>query len=202
MKIDIEKSYYHVYIRGHSGQAIFRDDDDYIYFLSLFGRYLSVESQTDSYGKQYRHLRGEIEIISYCLLANEFHLLIHQTEQGAMSKLMKSVLTAYSRYFNKKYLTSGSLFESRYKASRIATNKSLLHISRYIHLASGDWQAHPYSSIHAYFGIGQSDWLQQDRLVDLFPSLPHYADFLDNSSDYEKSLLHIAEELANSNIIK
>lgn len=138
----------------------------------------------------------------YSLISSEIHLLLYQKNEGSMSQLMKSVLMTYSRYFHKKYGTSGSLFESRYKASRISTKKSLIHISRYIHLVSGNWQAHPYSSIHAYYGIGQQRWLVQQKLTSLFPSLPHYADFLDDIVGYKRSLPYIKNELANSIIIK
>jgi PII-like signaling protein len=73
-----------------------------------------------------------------------------------------------------------------------------VHISRYIHLNPDDWRAYPYSSVSAYFGIGQPEWLQQDKVIDLFESLPVYADFLDDSNDYEESLDDIKYELANN----
>jgi putative transposase len=128
---------------------------------------------------------------------NHFHLLLYQVEKGAMSRLMRGIMTSYSTYFNKKYDSSGSLFESRYKASRISCDSYLMHISRYIHLNPSDWRAYPYSSVSAYFGIGQPEWLQQDRVIELFGSTPVYADFLDDSEDYETSLDEIKFELAN-----
>lgn len=198
LKIDIEKSFYHVYIRGHYDQEVFRDDEDYNYFLDLFGRYLSLKPRKDQYKKQYQHLRGDIEMLGYCLMPSYLHLLVYQEEVGAMSNLMKGTLTAYSRYFNKKYQLSGGLFESRYKASRISSKRNLLHISRYIHTVPGNWQAHPYTSIHAYFGVGRHEWLQEEKLTQLFPSLPHYADFLDDRKGYQKSLPYIQHELANT----
>jgi len=72
-----------------------------------------------------------------------------------------------------------------------------MHISRYIHLNPGDWRAYPYSSISAYFGIGQPEWLQQERVIEMFGSTPVYADFLDDSDGYEISLDEIKYELAN-----
>ena len=197
IKIDVEQSYYHVYARGHGRQPIFRDDEDYRVFLGLLKRHLSVDEVTDKYSKPYPHLRGQIELLCYCLMENHLHLLLYQSEKGAMSRLMRGVMTSYSTYFNKKYDTSGALFESRYKASRISSDEYLMHISRYIHLNPSDWRAYPYSSISAYFGIGQSEWLQQDRIIELFGTLPIYADFLDDTEDYEKSLDDIQYELAN-----
>ncbi|HZJ34663.1 MAG TPA: transposase [Candidatus Angelobacter sp.] len=198
IKIDIEQSYYHVYARGHGRQKIFRDDEDYRVFLNLFKRHLSIKEVTDKYNKPYAHLRGQVELLCYCLIESHFHLLLYQNEKGAMSRLMHGVMTSYSHYFNKKYDSSGALFESRYKASRISFDRYLMHISRYIHLNPVDWRAYPYSSIGAYFGIGRPEWLQPDRIIELFGSLPIYADFLDDFEEYKESLDEIKYELANN----
>ena len=202
-KIDIDDSYYHVYARGRGKQPIFQDDEDYRVFLNLFKRYLSINESLDGSGRRYHHLRDQVELLCYCLMPNHFHLLLCQIEKGAMSQLMRGLMTSYSVYFNKKYETSGPLFESRYKASIIATDAYLMHISRYIHLNPDDWRAYPYSSIHAYFGIGQPEWLQQQKIIDLFGTTPIYADFLDDYADYKKSLEEIEYSLANKiHIIK
>ncbi len=199
IKIDVEQSYYHVYARGHGRQPIFKDDEDYRVFLNLLKRHLSIVEVTDKYGKPYVHLRGQIELLGYCLMENHYHILLYQEEKGTMTHLMRSIMTSYSSYFNKKYDLSGPLFESRYKASLVSSDAYLMHISRYIHLNPRDWRAYPYSSISAYFGIGgQPEWLQQGRIIELFGTLPIYADFLDDVEDYEKSLDDIKYELANT----
>jgi putative transposase len=198
IKVDVSDSYYHIYARGHGRQAIFREEDDYWVFLNLFKRHLSLEAVNDNYGMPYTHLRGSIELLCYCLMTNHFHLLVYQKDEGAMQRLMRSVMTSYSRYFNKRYDSSGSLFESRYKASRISNDAYLMHISRYIHLNPKEWRAYPYSSIHAYYGIGRPEWLQPEKIIELFVSLPQYADFLDDYEDYEESLEEIKGETANS----
>ena len=178
-KVDVEESYYHVYARGRGKQPIFQDDEDYRVFLNLLKRYLSIDQAFDDSGRSYPHLRNKIELLSYCLMINHFHLLLYQIEKGAMSHLMRSVMTSYSVYFNKKYEVSGALFESRYRASMITTDAYLMHISRYIHLNPDDWRAYQYSSIHAY------------------------SDFLDDYKDYKQSLEEIKDNLANKiHIIK
>jgi putative transposase len=197
LKIDVEDCYYHIYARGNNCRPVFREDYDYRVFLNLLKRYLSKTRQQDDSGREYPNLHSELELLSYCLMPNHFHLLIYQTNQGAMTKLMRCVMSSYSRYFNKKYKTSGSLFETRFKASLINNDAYLMHISRYIHLNPDNWRAYPYSSIHAYFGVGLSDWLQPQRIIDLFGSTPIYADFLDDYKDYRKSLKMIKSSLAN-----
>ena len=196
LKIDIPNSYYHIYARGASRQKIFLEPADFYVFLDLFRRYLSAEEIRDSAGKKYTKLYDDISLHCYCLMDNHFHLLVYQTNQHAMQRLMRGVMTAYSRYFNKKYDRSGGLFESRYKASRISSDEYLMHITRYIHLNPKDWLAYPYSSIHSYF-YGPPDWLKPEPIVELFGSLPKYADFLNDYVDYKESLERIEDELAN-----
>lgn len=197
LKVDLPDSYYHVYARGHGRHKIFRDEADFEMLLSLFERHLSREPKANSDGRPYPHLRNEVSLLCYCLMSNHFHLLLHQTSEGAMSRLMRGVMTSYSMYFNKKYGLSGALFESRYKASRISSDPYLLHISRYIHLNPQDWLAYPHSSIHSYF-LGPPEWLQPERVIELFGSLPKYADFLNDQDDFDASLTVIEDELANT----
>lgn len=196
IKIDIPQSYYHVYARGHGKQKIFKDEDDFETFLNLFARYLSKKPKADGYGKSYPHLYEKVSLLSYCLMRNHFHLLLYQEDEGAMSALMRGVMTSYSRHYNSKYGLSGALFESRYKASRISSEEYLMHISRYIHLNPKDWMAYPHSSIHSYY-MGAPEWLEPERVIDLFGSLPIYADFLNDYTDYKESLESIKDELAN-----
>lgn len=196
VKIDVPDSYYHVYARGHGKQKIFRDEEDFELFLSLFARHLSNEPVANASGRKYTHLQDDVSLLCYCLMGNHFHLLLHQRSIGAMSRLMRGIMTSYSMYFNKKYGSSGALFESRYKASRISSDPYLMHISRYIHLNPKDWMAYPYSSIHSYY-LGAPEWLRPMPVVELFGSLPKYADFLNDYADYKESLAIIEDELAN-----
>lgn len=197
IKLDIVDSYYHVYARGSNHRKIFKDDEDYNTFLNLFKRHLSEGESYSKSGYKYPNLRGQIELLAYCLMNSHFHLLFYQKNQGAMSNLMHGTMTSYSMYYNKKYKCNGALFESRYRASRVSTDEYLMQVSRYIHLNPNKWQAYPYSSIHAYFGIGHPDWLQEEKVIDLFGSTPIYADFLDDVEDYKSTLDEISDELAN-----
>lgn len=197
LKIDIPDSYYHVYARGRGRQDIYHDDEDYRVFLNLFKRHLSIEAITDNYNVPYIHLRGELELLCYCLMPNHFHLLLYQIEQSAMSRLMRSVMVGYTRYYNKKYATSGSLFESTYKASRVSSDAYLQHISRYIHLNPKQWRTYEYSSL-AYYERGNSpEWLQPDRIIELFPSRKGYKEFVQDYEEYKAVLDGIKHELAS-----
>lgn len=196
LKIDIADSYYHVYARGASRQEIFLESADYYMFLSLFRRYLSAEDVKDSAGMSYVKLYDDIQLLSYCLMPNHFHLLLYQVNEGAMQRLMRGVMTAYSRYFNKKYDRSGGLFETRYKASRISSDTYLMHITRYIHLNPKEWREYPYSSLRFYLQAHDEDWVDEQPIVALFPSRESYGDFVAEYEGIKDTLEQIKHELA------
>lgn len=197
IKIDVEEGYYHVYARGVNKQTIFHDDEDYQVFLNLFKRYLSHEEKTDSYGAPYPHLAGRLELLCYCLMPNHFHLLLYQQKQGAMTTLMRGVMTSYSRYFNKKYQRSGPLYESRYKASMILNEAYLEHISRYIHLNPRNYATYQYSSLPYYIGGREAEWIQTRRIADIFSGPKAYRAFLSDYEDTKKMYDEIKRDLAN-----
>ena len=198
VKVDIPDSYYHIYARGASRQPIFLDEQDYRVFLSLLERYLSPHEIRDAAGMPYDKLIDDISLLCYCLMRNHFHLLVYQVHEHTMTRLMRGVMTSYSRYFNKKYQRSGSLFESRYKASRISSDEYLLHISRYIHLNPKQWRDYPHSSLVYYIGGGPApDWLQPERIQDLFSDAATYEEFLADYEAVKDSLKRVKHELAD-----
>ena len=197
LKIDVPDSYYHLYARGRGRQKVYRDHEDYVAFLSLFHRYLSISAVTDSTGRAYAHMRTQIELLTYCLMPNHFHILVYQRDSGAMTRLMRSVMSSYTRYYNLKYESSGPIFESTYKASRVSDDNYLLHISRYIHLNPADWDMYDYSSYQYYRDDNHPEWLQPERILELFKSRDTYMKFV---KDYEENKLlldSIKHELAD-----
>lgn len=195
VKLDADESYYHVYARGINKQDIYDDPDDYIFFLSLFARYLSHEQQKSPF-QNYPHLRDQIKLLCYCVMPNHFHLLVYQCDKGAMAALMRSVMTSYSRYYNQKHGRRGAVFETTYKASRIDNESYLLHISRYIHLNPRYWKRYPFSSVKYYTGSSILEWLQPEQIQELFGSVDEYRAFLDDYVGHKKMLEKIKKELA------
>lgn len=196
-KIDVPESYYHIYARGASKRVIFLEKSDYLYFEKLLARYLSKKPATSKEGVQYPHLAGRIELLSYCLMENHFHLLVYQIEAGAMTKLMRSLMTSYSRYFNLKYRQSGSLFESRYKASKIDEQSYLEHISRYIHLNPRSWRKYQYSSLRYYRDNNPPEWLMPQKIMTMFNSPESYMNFVADYEENRQMLSELKHELAD-----
>lgn len=132
--------YYHIINRGVNRGIIFRDVDDYEYFLEL----LSLHSKTYN-----------ITIHNYCLMSNHYHLLLEIT-QSNLSKFMRQINGNYAIYFNKKYKRSGHLWQGRFKSSYVTDEAYLYTLILYIEQNPlkakivKNVEEYPYSSAH-YF---------------------------------------------------
>ena len=197
VKQDAPDSFQHVYARGHSKHKIFVDEQDYLTFLGLLERYLSAEEAHDAYGVSYPNFYNKLELLAFCLMPNHFHLLIYQHQPQMMARFMQSVLTAYSRYFNKKYKRTGSLFESRYKASMISDESYLEHITRYIHLNPRQWRDYEYSSLPYYLQRDEVSWIRPKRVLEGFSTPMDYLNFVSDYVEQKKMLDILKQELAN-----
>lgn len=109
---------YHIMIRGIRRSDIFRDEGDY-------GVYLETLKMVK---KKYPFI-----LYSYCLMTNHVHLQI-ETIDDEIWNIMRDINRDYTKYFNKKYNFTGSLYDGRYKAELIEDDKYNLQVSRYIHL--------------------------------------------------------------------
>jgi REP element-mobilizing transposase RayT len=197
IKQDVADSFQHVYARGHSKHKIFLDEQDYITFLNLLERYLSAEEARDPYGVPYPNFFNKVELLAFCLMPNHIHMLIYVRQTGAMGRFMRSVMTSYSRYFNKKYKRTGPLFESRYKASMISDESYLEHISRYIHLNPKQWRDYEYSSLPYYLQQDEVSWIRPKRILDMFSEPDEYLQFVSNYVEQKKLMDILKQELAN-----
>ncbi len=182
-------AYYHVYNRGAGGSYIFRDAQDKYKFLSLVQRYLSHDSQYEKYPT------FDIELIAYCVMGNHFHLLLFQEHDlEAITKLMRSVSTSYSMYYNLKYRSHGHVFQSVFKAARITNESYLAHITRYIHLNPETYLTYKWSSLRYYMGEQPPDWVNPARLLDM--TSIQYKKFLEDYEDRKKLLKEVKDQLA------
>jgi len=178
--------YYHVYNRGTNKQDIFLEPEDRFYFLSLLKRHLSTEPEIDSHKRPFAKFDNDIELIAFCLMPNHFHLLCYLKEPEGLVRLMRSIMTAYTMYFNKKYQRTGGLYEGVFLASRITNDGYLWHVSRYIHLnpmdLGQDFRGYPYSSIDYFTGTKHANWLHPEKLVQTKQEKEQYLEFV---ADYE-----------------
>lgn len=91
--------------------------------------------------------RGEtlVDIGSYKLMPNHFHILIRSKSEKDTSAFLHRLLTSHSRYFNTKYERTGSLFQGKSKSEHVKGDKYLRYLFTYIHLniiklLQNDWK--------------------------------------------------------------
>lgn len=181
--------YYHIYNRGVEKRNIFLDEQDFGVFLSYVKEYLlpkdtqellnRLSDSTLNYYDKEKILRllklnnffGEITLLAYCLIPNHFHLLLKQRKSNSMSKLMNSLGTRYTMYFNKKYKRVGSLYQGVYKAVQVTTDEQLLHLTRYIHrqaLPRGQALLGFPSSYPEYINTRKAEWVMPGEILAFF----------------------------------
>ena len=195
VKTYVEHGIYHVYNRGIDKQTIFKDDQDYSVFLGYLKTALSpspspvelLKSVTfkgrtfKGIPRQPRNFHTKVKLLAYCLVPNHFHLLIQQHPYNELSEFLRSIMTRYVIYFNKRYKRTGGLFESVYKAVHVKEESYLLHLSRYIHRNP---KAHisdltqAYSSYGDYVGLRSTPWIHTSTILSFFhpgnfPTMQH-----------------------------
>jgi putative transposase len=198
VRVDLSERYYHVYFRGANNSRVCRDAADFEKLLQLFARYLSLEEVKNAVGLSYPNYYNKLELVAFCLMPTHVQLLVYQRQQGAMTAFMRSLLTGYSMYFNKKYKRRGPLFESRYRAALISDDSYLEHVTRYIHLEPRQWQEYEYSSLPYYLQQISDEWIVPKRVLQSFSGPDDYLAFMKNREQNKEMLEILKQELADS----
>jgi len=135
--------YYRLYNTGVAHLPVFLDDSDYYRFLFLILHYQSpkVMRNTAYYadrierdgGKGFRTSKETIDLIDrdrtvnllgYSLTRDGYSLLVYNLGDLSSSVYMQRVLTAYSKYFNKKYGRVGPVFAGPFRYISLGNRKA------------------------------------------------------------------------------
>lgn len=110
---------HHVIHRGNNRAPIFVDAADYERMLALLAEFAP---------------RERVAIHSYVLMSNHLHLLATPATAEGLPKLMQAVGRSYVQGFNRRHHRSGTLWEGRYRATAIQTERYLFACMAYIDL--------------------------------------------------------------------
>lgn len=168
-------SFGYVFNRGVEGRDIFGDRADYEIFLSYLKDYLSTTTDPECLKKTFvvkgksfkglprqpKNFLNRVELLAYRLKAGCFHLLVHELVPGSLEQFMRSLLTRYSIYYNKKYKRGGSLFSGSYKVFKPSSSQAIF-LSYFMHRGSH------FSSYAEYLGLRRSAWVKSDLILSLF----------------------------------
>ena len=109
----------HVIQRGNNRSPIFASDNDYEFFLAC------LREAANSHG---------CSVHAYVLMTNHIHLLATPATASSLPKVLQSVGRRYVQHFNHAYRRTGTLWEGRYRATVIDSERYLLTCMRYIEL--------------------------------------------------------------------
>ncbi|WP_020405102.1 REP-associated tyrosine transposase [Hahella ganghwensis] len=109
----------HIVQRGHNRERCFFNEQCYRFYLRVAREMAEQEA---------------CEVHAYVLMTNHVHLLVTPQKNGALSRMMKRINERYGRFVNYEFGRTGSVWEGRFKASVIDTEKYLLTCYRYIEM--------------------------------------------------------------------
>ena len=159
-RIQLPGTFYHILSRGNERNPIFYTDSDRQFFLQSLG---SLSS------------RFLINIHTYVLMSNHYHLLIETTCPN-LSRAFQWFGTVYSSYLNRSHGRCGHVFQGRFKAFLIQDMPYLVRASYYVHrnplrarivprLADYPWSSYP---SYAY-GRTRPEWLHTELILSNYP---------------------------------
>jgi len=119
LRCEYAGGWYHVTGRGNERRDIFRTDADRGHFVCLLGE---LEN------------RFGLEIHSYVLMGNHYHLLLRMAGETGLSAGMQWLGVSYSVWFNRRHRRCGHLFQGRFNAVVVDFLEWGVSLSRYVHL--------------------------------------------------------------------
>lgn len=194
--------FYHIIQKGVEERKIFLDDEDRLRFInslmvfndrepapwSMRG-FWNQRGPTSLIKSGYKSEYPLVKIHSFALMDNHFHLLLEQIREKGISTLMQK-LGGYSYYFNKKHKRIGPLFQGKFKAVIVRTDKQLKNAFVYVNtnpvgLIEPGWKengvknfqksvqflaSYKWSSCPDYFGKENNPFLEKSFFLELFGS--------------------------------
>lgn len=142
---------------GFAEKTLFRGIPDYRHFIHRLE--IGVQRTPDC------------RVIAFCLLRNQYHLIVEETAPGAVAAYMHRLGVAYATYFNSRYHQTGKLFTGPYKDLQLQTDEDMIlrvaHIARLPERTGFDMQSYQWSSLRAY-SQDQRQWLYKTPIQHYF----------------------------------
>lgn len=175
---------YHIYTHANGKDLIFRENENYKYFLDKLVKYIVPIA----------------EIYAYCLMPNHFHLLVrfkskdqipNEDEHKYLMKQFSNLLNGYAKAYNKKYNRKGSLFLDYLKRKRVDDEKYLIKLLHYIHnnpINHGfieDINEWKYSSYHSYINLTKESKIERKEMMRYFDTINDFVEYHQSNVEYD-----------------
>jgi putative transposase len=142
---------YHVLNRGNGRRTLFSKENDFLSFIKILAE--GVE-------------QFEVDLFSYCLMSNHWHLLVRPRKGQALSRFMAWVTVTHARRHHMHYPKPGSghLYQGRFKSFPVESDDHYLTVARYIHanpLRAGlvkRAEAWRWTDLHGHSDLRLTEW--------------------------------------------
>ena len=205
-------SFYHIFNKTIDHRLIFENDKISKLFLNLLRYYRSTKSviRYSHFNELQRETRiriekqliipahFKIEILTFCLMPNHFHLLLKQKKAEGIIRYISDTINSLTRFFNILHERKGPIFLPQFRSRQIHTREELIHVSRYHHLnpfSAGivknlkDILSYPYFSFNEYSKAGLTNLCNTDYILKEFSfDKNKYQQFVFSNAEHQKML--------------
>lgn len=182
--------YYHIFNHAVGDENLFRNHDNYLFFLKQYAVFI----------------RPVVKTFAYCLMPNHFHFLIQIEEEEVIEaryRLLKkqpepmpidveyplfvmqqfsNFFNSYAKAYNKRFNRKGALFIDKIRRKEVNSNKYFTSLVAYIHnnpvhhAFCGTADLWAYSSL-ASIASQRPTHLERDYVLDWFGGIESYVSF-------------------------
>ena len=160
-RLDAPGVLHHVMGRGIERGRIFWDDWDKEDFIRRLAELVS---------------RKALWVYAWALMPNHFHLLV-RSGTYTLPRNMRTLMSGYAGYFNRRHNRQGHLFQNRYKSTVCEEERYFLELVRYLHLNPlrakiiadiKDLDGYKYAGHSAIVGKGERAWQDTEEVLGRF----------------------------------
>jgi REP element-mobilizing transposase RayT len=154
---------YHVYTHANGKDLIFREQENYRYFLDKLTKYIVPIAEIYAYVNEHKYLM----------------------------KQFSNLLNGYAKAYNKRYHRKGSLFLDYLKRKKVNDEKYLIKLIHYIHnnpVNHGfienidDWK---YSSYQSYINLGKETKIVRAEIMQYFDTVDNFIEYHQSNVEYD-----------------
>lgn len=119
IRTDVSNYVYHILNRSNARVPIFDADEDYQLFENI------LEEAVEKFN---------VEVLSYCLMPNHWHLILCPKKDGELARFMGWLTNTHTRrwHTNKGTIGEGHLYQGRYKSFLCQDDNHFLTLVRYV----------------------------------------------------------------------
>jgi putative transposase len=179
--------FYHLYNHANGNENLFRNDENYYFFLKKFALYINPVADTYAYCLMPNHIhfliciKEEKELMEY-FIRHQKVLTGFPNLTGLVSKQFSNFFNCYAKSYNKLYNRRGSLFVRPFKKKEIDNDAYLTRVIHYIHsnpVQHGfvkniyEW---PHSSYNSLL-LSKPTALKRDEVLKWFGGIDEFKNF-------------------------